>query len=191
MSTRTFAIARAAGVITATVALVTGVTFASLSSSATLSDTTINSATANLTIFDGSTFSATAPGFHIANLIPGTGKEFAMYFKNGGGVDLNLSAHIGTAPTLVGFDNNSDLTKVLVTITNDKNGQVTNLTLNDLVSGTPVLNGNPLHAGAQGNSGAAGTEGNFHIKFDIDPTAVHGSSASVSSFNITFTGTQP
>ncbi|MGC1177410.1 MAG: hypothetical protein WA843_05050 [Candidatus Saccharimonadales bacterium] len=179
---------RAVAVIGTVAALVTGVTFAALNSQATLTESTINTATANLTLWNGSSFESSAPGFTITNLVPGTGTaDLPFYFKNGGGVPLNLTAHVPVEPSSSGF---SGWDNLKVTFKNAA-GVTTDTTMQALLAGNVSLSGDPLSAGAQGDANTPGTEGNFTAKFDITPSAVTGSSASVGSFNIDFAGTQP
>jgi hypothetical protein len=109
-------LARAIGVIGAVAALTTGVTFAALNSQATLTNTTISSATADLLLWDGDTFESTAPGFTITDLVPGTGVEKPLYFKNAVGVPLAVTAHVPTLPSSTGFTGWQNLH---VTITSD------------------------------------------------------------------------
>lgn len=190
MNKRTLAIVRATGVIGATVAIVVGATFASLSSTVSLTNSSINSATADLQIWDGASFGSSAPGYNVTNLVPGTPQSFPIYFKNNGGVPLNLTAAVPALPTLT---NISDASKVKITIASDRTGCTDpplQTTVQALWSAPQTLPCNPLSVGAQGNSGVAGTEGNYTISYDIDPSGVTGSSASVGSFNIDFTGTQ-
>lgn len=189
MSKRTIAIARATGVIGATAALIVGVTFAALSSTVTLTNSSITSASADLQIWNGSIFTTTAPGFTVTNLVPGTGQEFPFYLKNNGGVPLNITAAVPALPTLTGITG-SDYSKVLVRITSDFCGTFVNTSLQSLWSAPVALTCNPLAVGAQGNAGVPNTEGNYKIMFDIDPSAVSGGSASVGPFDIQLTGTQ-
>ena len=184
---------RAVGVISAVAILAGGVTFAALNSNnVTLADNTINSATASLKIWNGGAWSDTsAPGFHVTGLVPGTGVSNPLYLENDGGVALNLSAHVTGSPILSGFDNDLDLSKVKVSITDDFTGYTTNTDLAALTSGTVPFYDNAFPAGATGNSGVPGTDGNFTVKFDMDPSAVNSNSASVSSFNIVLSGQQP
>lgn len=187
MTARSIAMARAVGVIVATTAIVTGITFAQLNTTATLSSTTISTATADLTVWNGSNFAITAPGFTVTNLIPGTpSAEQPFYLKNGGGSKLGVTAHIPTTPTYSGI---GDWNKVYVHIANDNSGTAVNTTIGALLAGEVTLPGSPLSAGAQGNSGVPNTEGNFKISFNIDSSTVSGSSANIGAFDIVLTGT--
>lgn len=183
-------IARAVLTVGVVTGLAGGVTYAALQSQATLTGSSIDSGTASLLLWDGSTFASTAPGFTVTGLIPGVGKEYSFYFKNGGDIPLKISAKVPSAPTASGF---SGWENLKVTITDEEGGTpaVTNTNMAELLAGKQLnLVGDSLQAGAQGNSGVAGTEGNFKIKFDIDPTSVDGSHASVGVFNIDFNGAQ-
>lgn len=180
---------RAVLVVGAVMAIATGVTFAALQSQATLTDSTINTPTASLKLWDGDSFESTAPGFVVTGLVPGTGTaDLPFYFKNDGGLPLNITARVPVAPSLSGF---SGLSNVMVTFKSEFAGSPVVTNLQNLLDGEVALPGNPLAAGAQGNSGVPGTEGNYSAKFDINPAAVSGSSASVGNFNVIFAGTQP
>lgn len=178
---------RAIAVIGAVAALAGGATFAALQSQATLTNTTINSATASLKLWNGSSFESTAPGFTVTNVVPGQGSApQAFYFKNDGGVPLAVTATVPVAPTYAGVAEASD---VEVDITCYNNATV-NTNLEALLAGPVSLN-LVLPAGAQGDSGNPNTVGNCTAVFDFDPAGVSGSSASVGPFDVVFTGTQP
>lgn len=193
-------LARSVGIFGVVAALATAVTFAALSSQATLSDNTVDSATADLNIWDGAAFSTTAPGFHVTGLVPGQGSgELPLYLQNAGDGNMNVTAHVPTLPGppaggygFSGFDN------LLVTITGDgptcpgTSGNLVHTDLLALNSGDVPLPCNKLHAGATGNGGVLNTEGNYTVNFDINPAALTpgASSAGVGSFNIVLTGTQ-
>lgn len=195
MSTKSMAIARATGVIGATVALVVGVTFAvltpGLSTTATLTDNTVSSATASLLVWNGSTFVPSAPGFHVTGLVPGhPSTPIPFYFKNSADLALTITAHVPSAPTSSGFTGWENLK---VYIKSDGVGTTTSTNMADLLAGDVALPGNPLPAGSQGNSGVAGTVGNYTISYDITPSSVNpgASQVTIGSFNLVFTGTQP
>lgn len=180
-------VARAIAIVGAVVVLATSVTFAALQSQATLTNSSI-STTAELKLWNGSSFQSTAPGFTINNLVPGTGSgDLPFYFQNSGGIPLQISAKVLSAPTYEGLDDWNDLT---VKIKNNV-GVETPTTFGALLSpGGVTLLGSPLAAGAQGNSGVPGTEGNYTISFDIAPSEVTGGKLSVGNFDIVFTGVQ-
>ena len=200
---------RATGVIGAVAALVTGITFAALSNQATLADTTVNTANAGLNIWDStsSTYGPTAPGFTITGLIPGTGITDNVYLQNSGGVSEAITATVPTLPSATGFSGWNNAT-ISITAENtsctDPVGFVENTStagssntspftvntnLADLSSGQVIL---PciMNAGDAGNSGVAGTSGNYDFHFDIAKSSITGSSASIGGFDIDFTGTQ-
>lgn len=183
---------RAIGIISAVAVLVGGVTFAALTSQATLTNSSISSATANLLLWDGDTFESTAPGFTVTGLVPGTGVTNAFYFKNSGGVPLNITANVPALPGSAGF---SDWHNLLVTISSTNPGCVGPATVNtnmyDLNAGQVSLPCPPLTAGAQGSNVVLATEGNYTMKFDIVPGSITGSVVTVDNFNMVFTGVQP
>lgn len=90
-------IARSIAVIGATAGLVTGVTFAALTSNTVaLSPNTLSSASAHLQIGSNSQgYSDTSVTGMTASLKPGVPSDpFTFYLKNTGEVDLDVSAHI-------------------------------------------------------------------------------------------------
>ena len=184
-------VARATAIIGAVAALVAGVTFAALTSTATLTDTTMSSTTAELLLWDGDSFDSTAPGFTVTDLVPGTGSgPLPFYFKNNGGVALDITARVPALPSTSGITSYGDIE---VTIDGEETGCPDAPVVTDLAAlnaGPVTLPCNSLSVGAQGNSGVPGTEGNYTVAFDLDPSGVSGSSASVGAFNIEFTGTQ-
>ncbi len=187
---------RAVGVFSAVAVVVGGVTFAAFNSQATLTSNTISTASANLQVFDtvSGTFGSTGQGFTVTKLVPGTGVTSPFYLKNAGDLALDVTAHVPTAPAapeggygFSGFEN------VKVTITADKTGCTeapVATTMAALLAGEVALPCNSLAVGAQGDSATAGTEGNYKIKFDIDPAAITGNHAGVGPFDLVFTGTQ-
>ena len=193
MRVRSIAIVRSVAVIGGTAALMGGVTFAALSSSpVTLADNTISTGTASLQIYDfsSSSFGTTSQGFHVTGLVPGhpsTPQKF--YLKNTGDLDLVLTAHVPSAPPApaagYGFKDFHSVS-VIITDLSNKNAITTNL--GNLLAGDVNFD-NLLAKGAQGNSAVDTTDGNYSVSFDINPTAVSGSSAGVGSFDIQINGT--
>jgi hypothetical protein len=182
---------RAIGIIGAVAGLTTAVTFAALNDKAVLADTSISTTTANLTLWDGDSFEATAPGFHITGLVPGEGSgEQLFYMKNGGDMDLDVTAHVPNAPQPpaggFGFSGWDNLT---VVFTNKHTGDTKQTNMAELLAGEVALSGT-LSAGAQGDNGNATAEGNYSVVFDIKPDAVTGTHAGTGDFNVVFTGTQ-
>ncbi len=187
MNKRVTAIARAAGVITATVGLIVGVTFAQLNTTAALTGVTVNSATAGLLVSNGGAYSASEPGFHVTGLIPGHGSGLQpFYLQNTGDTPLVVTVHVPAAPTATGFTNWANFT---ATFHSQSGGNDVTVNMQDLLNGQVALPNNPLPAGAQGVAATPGTVGNYDVTFDINPAAVTGSSASVGAFDLVFTGT--
>jgi hypothetical protein len=196
MNRKTIAIARGVGVIGATVALLAGVTFAALTSTATLSDNTLATATANLTVSnDGTTFGATEAGFTVAGLVPGSGVTDPFYLSNTGGVNLGLTLQAVPNPsdstiTETGTTSATDLSNVTVVVTNLNTGNSNTYTLAQLVSGVQPLT-DALNAGVTGTTSPVNAPGDYSVHFDINPaTVVGGGPATVSGFDLVFAGTQ-
>lgn len=188
-------VVRAIAVIASVMALVTGVTFAALQDSVTLSNNTISSANADLQIWNGSIFTESAGGFNVTDLIPGQGSdEYPVYLKNNGQTPLYITASVPTDPAapeggydFTGWEN------LKVTIKSWAPGcadDTVNTTMAALLDGEVALKCNPLAAGAQGNgtAGAEETAGNYTFKFDIDPASVTGDNPGVGDFNLVLTG---
>lgn len=183
MNKRTIAIARAAGVITATVGLVVGVTFAAFSSTATLSNNTLSTATAGLEIQTATQpFGQNVTGFNLTNLIPGSeSTPFLFNIRTTGGVPLAITAHVPATPSFTGFVAGG-FSGVHIKITNaDSAAVVADTNLGDLLTGEVPLTGT-----LAGNS-----QENLKATVLIDSSVVTGTSASVDNFDIIFTGTQP
>lgn len=183
---------RAILVVGAVAGLVTSVTFAALSGTATLSASTLSTTSANLLLWDGDSFEDTAPGFDVNNLVPGEGSgELPFYFQNTNSFDLDLTVMMPEAPVLSEGLTPAD---VKATFTSNAPGCVNNTetyTFAQLLDGTPdALPCSPLSEGATGNSGVLATEGNYSVNFDIDPEAIEGEEANVGAFDLVFTGTQ-
>lgn len=186
-------LARAVATFMAVAGLVTGITYAALSSSATLTNNTINSATASLKVWNGSSFEGTAQGFTVTGLVPSVvTDEYPFYLKN---ADLPLKVTIqASAPaSAAGFDSWSDLSVRFIshdpacpTVSN----KVTK-TMQELMDAPVELPCNSLPANSQGNDGVLATAGNYGVKFFIDSTEVSGEQVSVGAFTWTLTGTQP
>lgn len=169
---------RAVGTMGAVAALVTGVTFANLTSNTVaLTDNTLSTATAKLVI--GNTSDCTAvtttsvPGMHFTNLTPGqTSSPFTFCLGNTGDIPLNITAQIPqdlTSSTL-------DPTKVTLKLT--CGGGTITKTLADLHSSAWPFPSNPLGAGATWSCTATAT---------LDSSVTGGS---VNPFTINFVGTQ-
>ena len=170
--------------------LVGGVTFAALNDSATLTGNTISSDTADLQVSNGGAYGDDVNGFVVENVVPGTGKTYSFYLKNGSDFPMKVSAKLAAAP-VVTATNISNLDKVIVKIAGDDGvcTAVVNTNLNALNTGSVALPCDPLPANEQGVGGVQHV-GNYKITFDLDPAALTGGVASVSAFNLVFTGEQ-
>ena len=201
---------RAVGVIGAVTAVVTGITFAQLSGSATLTGTTINSASGGLNIWSGSAWVPSTPGFAITGLIPGTGVTENVYLQNSGGVAEAITAKVPALPSSSGFigwsnaivnitaentspsciDPTGFAENTATAGTSNSSPYTVDTNLADLSSGAVLL---PciMNAGDTGNSGVPGTSGNYDFHFDIAPSSITGSGpAIIDGFDLNFTGTE-
>ncbi len=176
---------RAIAVIGAVAALVTGVTFAALTSnSVVLADSNFGTGTASLKIWntdlDPDAYDETAPGFSFTNITPGvTTAPFTFWLLNDGDTQLNISA-LGTIGAWSGFTN---FALVEVDVNNVTQGISDEYTFAELIDGTPdALPGVALDAGE---------ENQYSLTITIPNDALTGSSASVEDFDWTFTGTSP
>ena len=186
---------RAIFVIGAVAALVTSITFAALTSTATLTNNTISSADSNLTIWDGAAFATTAPGFDVTDLVPGEGSdEYFYYLKSESDAPLYITVHVPAEPTAPegGFDF-TGWENLEVTFKSYAPGCGDDTVMTDmqaLLDGEVELKCNPIAADAQGNNavGAEETEGNYSVSFDIDPSSITGDDPEVGNFDMVFTG---
>lgn len=183
-------VARAVIVIGAVMALVTSVTFAALTSSATLTGNTIGTASANadLLLWNGSEFADSAPGFSFTGLVPGVRSEkFKFYFKNNGNTDLDLTARVDAEPEF-----SAGLTAADVTLKFTGGGchESVSTTLADLLAGPVALPCNPLNAGSQGVVGEHKNDGNYAVTVKIaDTVPLSEEGHTVGAFDIIFDGT--
>jgi predicted ribosomally synthesized peptide with SipW-like signal peptide len=190
-------IARAIAIFGAVAVLVTGVTYAALTSSATLTGNTITSANSSLLIYDGTTFASTANGFDVTGLIPGQGSdENFVYLKNAGDTDLKVTVSSDTPvapPAGYGFTGWENLKVTIKDYDPTCVGNATvNTTMQELMApgGVVLPCSGALSEGAQGDNSVLDTEGNYSFTFDIAPESVTpGGSPGVGDFNLTFNGT--
>jgi hypothetical protein len=192
-------IARAIGVMGAVTVLVTGVTFAALSSTATLSGNTLSAADSNLLVWDqpAGAFESDAPGFNVTDLIPGEGSgENFFYLQNNGDGAVHVSAHVPTAPAEpeggYGFSGWDNLKLTFKSYAPDCEDNTLNTTMEALLAGNVTLPCNTLAKDATGNNqpGQEATEGNYSVKFDIDPSSLTegATDAGVGSFDLQLIG---
>lgn len=179
--------ARAIGTVGAVVALAGGVTFAALTSTATLTDTSINTANAGLLLWDGNSFESTAPGFTITGAIPDTpSAPQPFYFQNSGDAAETVSVKANHAPTT-----DLDLySNIKVRFDCFGANSVVNTNVQSLIDGSVPL-GLTLPVGAQGNEsdGVNNTLGDCTATFTIEGSGVNNNSASVTDLDLDFTGT--
>lgn len=180
---------RAVAVIGAVMAMVTSVTFAALTSSATLSGNTIGTASANadLLLWNGSEFTDAAPGFSFTGLMPGQRSDkFNFYFKNNGNTDLDLMARLDAAPEFSEGITANDVTLKFMGACKES----TSVTLADMIAGPVALPCNPLEAGAQGVVGEWWNKANYSVSVKIaDSVALSETGHTVGAFDIIFDGT--
>jgi hypothetical protein len=183
-------VVRAILVMGAVAAVVTGVTFAALTSNtATLAENTINSATASLQISsDGGcgpssgTFGTSDNGFDFNGLIPGgsASPNETFCLKNTGTADLALKAFVPVVPTWTVLPSGTvDPGEVDVHMSCDSSAGTLDARLQDLGSSAQAFASSTLAAGAT----AVCT-----VNVDMNAAAFSGSSASSSDFDFEFTG---
>lgn len=184
---------RAIGLSMALVALMVGTTLAALNTQATLTGTSLTTASADLLIWNGQQFSDSAAGFVATNIVPGIGSpEFKLSFRNTGAGPLAIGVHIPTDYVFSGFNSTSQSTAmkaVKVTLKDLFTSQETETSLYSLGLTTDVpMPGSPLGPGVSGEPANAVSLGNYSISFDVDPTAVGTGQAVIEPFDIVFTG---
>lgn len=180
------AVSRAVGVISAVVVLMTGVTYAALQSpQATLTNSTISSATADLRIGTSATsFSSTRVGFNFVDLIPGgiaapvDGNIF--YLKNYGNANLGLYISIVSIPVNL---SNVDLTKVSFVMTRLDTNTVQTFTVKALVDS--YINGGLSLTDSLSGSVVA----EYKLQAIMSADAFTGQTAQISDLDLVFTGT--
>lgn len=181
-------IVRAVGVIGVVAALVTSVTYAALQSQATLTNNTISSATAGLSVNntdDAAPGGATDVGFAFTGVVPGGASSSVGNFTlaNDGTSDLDISVAVPTLPTWVVTPSGTvDNTKVTVAISCTA-GSVTfagSATLSSMNAGPVDLTGGQL---AQGQTATC------TASISMAADAFTGSSATATDFDFVFTGT--
>ena len=178
---------RAIAVIGAVAALVTSITLAALSSTATLTGNTIASATAELLVdSDGdATFESSDGGFVFDDVVPGgspapvPGHDFDL--QNNGDVEMDISVSIPLQPT---GTNIPDFDKVdaVLSCTTDSGTTTFSVTasLQELFDTGAAMTGDTMLP-------AEVAECTAQVQMDAD--AVSGSEGSVDPFDLEFTGT--
>jgi hypothetical protein len=184
-------LARAIGVIGVVAALVAATTYAALQDTATLTNNTIASATADLQISNTTgdppvcgTPSNTATGFNFVGIVPGGADSQTETFclHNAGTADLSIAVNVPTAPTWTVLPGGSvDNAQVDVTISCDATTDfaVTD-TLQNIIAGNVALTAGSL---------LDGETAICSVFVSMDAGAFTGSSASSTDFDFVFTGT--
>jgi hypothetical protein len=181
---------RAILVMGAVAALVTGVTFAAMTSNtATLADDSINSATADLQISSDAscgpssgTFGTSANGFDFNGLIPGGPASPSETFclRNNGTANLALKLFIPTMPTwTVTPSGTVDPGEVDVHVSCSAGAGTLDARLQDLGSSAQAFDTSTL---------AAGATAICTINVDMNSAAFSGQGASSSDFDFDFSG---
>lgn len=182
-----YPLVRAVVVVSVVMAIVSGVTFAALTSQqAVLTGNTMETASADLRISkDGTTYSGTLVGFDFPNIVPGgdpvPAAGNAFWLKNYGDTPLALKLSVGSTPT---NPSDVDLSKVNVLLTTVGSGQpAQSFTLAALL--------NADAAGGVSVTGNLGTGGTQQYKFQVSMAsdAFSGSSASLGNIDFAFGGT--
>jgi hypothetical protein len=179
---------RAVMVMAVVGAVVSGVTFAALTSQqAVLAGNTIETATADLRVStDGTTYSNSLSGFDFANIVPGgsavPAAGYNFYLKNFGGTPLLLKLSVGST---IANPNNVDLSKVNVILSSIGSGaQPQSFTLAALIAanttgGVALTSPSPL---------MNGTQQKFAVQVSMASDAFSGSNASLGSIDFDFSG---
>ena len=179
-------ILRASAMLAAISVMVVGVTYAALTSTATLTDNTISSATATLLVDgpDGNLDqSASEAGFSFTDLVPGADYSAPQAFRleNDGSADMTVTVY-ATVGSLTGV---LDKSKVHVKVTNtsadpDVSDEYTLAELETLFNDVPGVSGSGVLEDQ--------TVEEFTIQVKLDENAVSGGGASLTGFNFVFTG---
>jgi hypothetical protein len=185
-----YSLARLFAVVSASLILLTGVTFALFQSNkVTLQGSTISSATAHLLLSsNGTTFSDVIPGFNFANIQPGGAPMpqpgFDVYIKNDGTSPLMLAASMATNlfnPSAARLD------KIHLALTPDDE-PTTTMSLSSLYNA--YSNGDTVHLAT---GVAPGQTRHFYVQVQMDSSVVASteSSVSLSNINVQLVGEAP
>jgi len=196
MNARSLAITRAVAVIGGTGALIAAATFAAATSNpVTISGINLAATDVNvLQIFDfggagftGDTSNPGNTGPIDLTLAPGTeSNKIPFYLKNLDGTDALAISASASNPGTGGLDP----TQIQVKFYDDNSTLLATTTLSALESGSVPFTSpaGDLQAGAQGNSGAPGTNGNYNVTFELlNPVS---SFVNLNGVQLEFTGTQ-
>jgi hypothetical protein len=177
---------RATAVMALVGIIVSGVTFAALTSQqAVLAGNTIETATADLRVSkDGATYNDSLTGFDFANVVPGgsavPAAGYGFYLKNFGATNLALKLAVTSVPT---NPSNVDLSKVNVLLTTVGGAApVQTFTLASLVSSAAT------GGVAVTNTLNAGIAQQYKFQVSMASDAFSGSSASLGNIDFAFSG---
>ncbi len=185
-------IARAGTMLSALAVLAGGITYAALQDTATLTDNTIASATANLqvsTADDCATsdagFSAEAEGFDFSGVVPGGGSSEAKHFclRNVGDESAPLMVKV-TIPELPTYTDTSDQT---VTVNNSKVHLDIDCTTPDSFGAGDSIQALWQTGKDQGTLGS-GETASCEVKASMDANAFTGDGIKSSNFDLVFSG---
>jgi hypothetical protein len=173
-------VARAIGVIGGTAALVTGVTFANLTSNTVALDPNVlASGTAHLLIGSNTEAFTTNPvaGINNDSLLPGVpSAPFTFYLKNDGDAPLDVTVHI---PTVF---SGSAISPSDVKLKFECGGDPVEYTLAEWAAGTASIPGGPLAAGGTWTCTEVAT---------LSSNYAGDGGETVQQFRVEFVGTQP
>ena len=178
-------LARAVLVIGAVAALVTGITMAQFNSTATLTDNTLASASAELLV-DGSDEdtepTSSEPGFDFDGLAPGEESDVeTLLLRNAGDLDMNVTVY-ATPSAVVGLADNDKIHFCFTRETAPASSEEC-FTRSDMLGTFNTLPGNPITAEDPDED----VEYSLVVKVDSDHP---GSGFEVDPFDLVFTGTQ-
>jgi hypothetical protein len=185
MGKRAYKIVQGVGVISATAAIMVGATFAALTSTATLTGNTLSSVTGNLQVNNtenGGSPTSSDTGYAFSDIVPGadygTSHTFTLFNNGTATLGVTVSSTSGTATGI-------DKTKVHVKfVDTDESNVSADYTLAQLESAQREM------PGVSGAGSLSPTEeDHFTVQVKLDGDAVTGTSGSVGSFDLVFTGT--
>lgn len=183
---------RAIGVIGAVAALVTGVTFAVHSSSATLTQNTISSVAGQLLVQSGGAFASQDSGFDFENVEPGGGptptSPFGFNLRNESATNFEVTAYVPDAPTtsVDGSPGEVDLTLVNLLVTCTSGDTTQTFALPASTSLQELIDAEPGGVELAGGFLPANSDAACQAQAEIEPGAFTGGNADIGNFNIVF-----
>ncbi|HZP55746.1 MAG TPA: hypothetical protein VFB03_03180 [Candidatus Saccharimonadales bacterium] len=184
---------RAAVIFSALGIILTGVTFAALQSPpATLSNNTINSATADLRIGtsnNGNILTTSVAGYSFDGVIPGGSAAPSsgnpVYLRNYGSASMTIKLAVSTTPSVVTVGPSGasvNLSKVYLDITRTDTSTEQKFSIKDL------MDANSTGGLALTDSLSGGSVGQYSLRVVMDGDAFTAQSSTISGINIIFTG---